>query len=184
VEAGQSQVARRGLGTNRALYYRVAQTRRLLREWSLLGHLLASPKKRIHRATDGLALMRRLADVRTLLKGFPPLLGEAGQPGYLVLALTQLGKVPSFQTFSTHQREALSRYWRAGLKLLQAHRDFLRRQLRATHKHTARKRLNRAVRLLLTQQPAVLLGLLSLLAVSVALCRTYAAGWLSHLLSH
>jgi hypothetical protein len=174
LEAARSPAARRGLGTKRALYYRVSRTRNLVRAWSDLGTYLASPKRRLRRSTEATELIARLNEVSTLLRGFPPLLGEAGQPGYLVLALTQLADVPSFQHFSPHQREALSRDWRSALKLLTAHRDFLRQELRAMRRRTLLQRLTRATRALVADQPGVVLLLLALVALNVALWRTYA----------
>jgi hypothetical protein len=174
VEAARSAPARRGIGTKRALYYRVARTRQLLRVWTALGKYLSSPRRRLNRATEGPDLVHLLEEIGTLLKRFPPLLGEAGQPGYLVLALTQVDTVKAFQSFSPHQREALTRDWRAGIKLLLAHRDFLRQELRAMRKRTFRQRLARATYSLITDQPGTVLLLLALLALNVALWRSYA----------
>jgi hypothetical protein len=174
LEAAQSGAARKGIGTKRALYYRIARTRRLLRVWTNLGKFLNSPKRRLNRATEGPELVGLLAEIGALLKAFPPLLGEAGQPGYLVLALAQVDTVKVFQSFSAHQREALTRDWRAGIKLLLAHRDFLRQELRALRKRTPGQRLARACYAVLTDQPGTLLLLLALLAINVALWRTYA----------
>jgi hypothetical protein len=173
-EAAQSGPARRGIATRRALYQRIARTRHLLRVWSGLGKYLSSPKRRLNRAVEGPELVRDLEEITDLLRGFPPLLGEAGQPGYLVLALTQVDTVKVFQSFSPHQREALTRDWRAGTKLLLAHRDFLRQELRALRQRPLRQRLLHATWSLLIDQPGTVLLLLALLAVNVALWRTYA----------
>lgn len=174
LEAAQSGPARRGIATRRALYQRVARTRRLLRLWNDLGKYLSSPKRRLSRTNDGPDLIRLLEESATLLKRFPALLGEAGQPGYLVLALTQVDTVKVFQSFSPQQREALSRDWRAGVTLLTAHRDFLRRELRAMRKRPLGQRLLRTSWSLLIEQPGAVLLLLALLAVNIALWRTYA----------
>jgi hypothetical protein len=174
VESAQSGTARRGIATKRALYQRIARTRRLLRLWNDLGKYLSSPKRRLNRSLEGPELIRLLDEITTLLKGFPALLGEAGQPGYLVLALTQVDTIKVFQSFSPHQREALSRDWGAGIKLLTAHRDFLRRELRAMRQRSFRQRLLRASWSLLVDQPGTVLLLLALLAINVALWRTYA----------
>jgi hypothetical protein len=174
LEAAQSGPARRGIATKRALYQRIARTRRLLRGWHDLGKYINSPKRRLSRSVDGPEVLRLLDEITALLKRFPPLLGEAGQPGYLVLALTQVDTIKVFQSFSSHQREALSRDWNAGLKLLNAHRDFLRQELRAMRRRPFRERLLRASWSLLVDQPGAALLLLSLLALNVALWRTYA----------
>ncbi|MGH7173216.1 MAG: hypothetical protein ACRELF_13960, partial [Gemmataceae bacterium] len=174
-EAAHSGVARRGIGTKRALYQRITRTRRLLRLWNDLGKYVRSPKRRLSRSADGPELIRLLDEITLLLKDFPALLGEAGQPGYLVLALTQVDTVKVFQSFSAHQREALSRNWGAAIDLLSAHRDFLRQELRAMRQRPFRERLLRASWSLLVDQPGVVLLLLALLALNVALWRTYAA---------
>jgi hypothetical protein len=184
VEAARSSPARRGIGTKRALYFRVARTRQLLRVWTALGKYLSSPKRRLNRAVEGPDLVRLLEEVGSLLRGFPPLLGEAGQPGYLVLALTQVDTVKAFQSFSPHQREALTRDWRAGIKLLLAHRDFLRQEIRAMRKRTFRQRLARGLYSLVTDQPGTVLLLLALLALNVALWRTYAVALWEKLFAH
>ncbi len=157
-----------------ALYHRIGRTRHLLRVWNSLGKYISSPKRRLSRSTDGPELVRQLEEITTLLKKFPPLLGEAGQPGYLVLALTQVDTVKVFQSFSLDQRKALRRDWRAGVKLLLAHRDFLREEVRAHRKRPFRQRLLRATWSLIIDQPGTVLFLLALLALNIALWRTYA----------
>jgi hypothetical protein len=156
------------------LYHRIARTRLLLRAWNGLGKYLSSPRRRLNRAVEGPELVRALDEITRLLGDFPPLLGEAGQPGYLVLALTQVDTVKVFQSFSPHQREALSRDWRAGVKLLSAHRDFLRREIRAMRKRPLQQRLARATWSVLVERPGTVLLLLALLAINVVLWRTYA----------
>lgn len=184
LEAAQSGVARRGIGTKRALYHRIARTRRLMRLWNDLGNYVSSPKRRLSRSADGPELIRLLDEISNLLNGFPALLGEAGQPGYLVLALTQVDTVKVFQSFSPHQREALSRDWRAGIHLLAAHRDFLRQELRAMRKRPFRERLLHTTWSLLVDQPGTVLLLLALLALNVALWRSYAESLWQKLFSH
>jgi hypothetical protein len=174
LEAAQSGPARRGIATKRALYHRISRTRRLLRVWNGLGKYLSSPKRRLSRSADGPELLRQLDEITTLLRRFPPLLGEAGQPGYLVLALAQVDTIKVFQSFSPHQREAMTRDWRAGLKLLLAHRDFLRQESRALRQRPFRQRLLRASWAILTDQPGTVLLLLALLAINIVLWRTYA----------
>jgi hypothetical protein len=184
VEAARSAPARKGISTKRGLYHRIARTRELVRVWDQVGKYLASPRRRLNRATEAADLLHRLHELQNLLVDFPPLLGEAGQPGYLVLALSELVIVPTFQTLSLSQRDALSRDWRAGLKLLQAHRDFLRQEIRAMRRRTFSQRLVRAVRAFLNEQPgAAMLLVLALVALNVALWRTYASAWWHHLRS-
>jgi hypothetical protein len=184
LEAAQSGPARRGIATKRAIYQRIARTRRLLRLWDELGKYLSSPKRRLNRSVEGPELVRLLNEITNLLRGFPPLLGEAGQPGYLVLALTQVDTIKVFQSFSPLQREALSRDWGAGVKLLTAHRDFLRQELRALRRRPLRQRLLRASWSLIVDQPGTVLLLLALLAINVALWRSYAQELWEKFFSH
>jgi hypothetical protein len=174
LETAQSGPARRGIATKRRLYQRIVHTRRLLRLWNELGKYISSPKRRLNRSTEGPELVRLLHEITGLLKQFPPLLGEAGQPGYLVLALTHVDTVKVFQSFSPHQREALSRDWGVGVKLLTAHCDFLRQELRALRRRSWRQRFLRASWALIVEQPGTVLLLLALLAINVALWRSYA----------
>lgn len=175
IEAAQhSPQARRGLGTKRALYYRLCRTRELVHAWNRVGKFLSSPRRRIARQGDAPELIRALHEVEALRDRFPPLIGEAGQPGYLILTLAQLATTNTFQTLAFSQRQALSRDWQAGLKLLTAHREFLRQELRVLRKRNILDRMIRAVRYFFRDQPAVaLLVLLALLALNVALYRTY-----------
>jgi hypothetical protein len=175
VHAAQaSPEAQRGLATKRGLYHRVARTRLLLTVWAEVGKYLASPKRRLSRA-DTSALRRLLDEVQTLLEDFPALMGEAGQPGYLVLALTQVEQRDTIRTLSPSQRESCSRDWRAAQKLLLAHRDYLRQEIRAMRKRGFLDRTVRAARAFLKEQTvAALLILLGLLALNIALWRTYA----------
>lgn len=172
--ARSSQPARRGLGTKRALYYRVARTRSLLTAWDQAGKFLNDPKRKLSRPTEAREFMDWLAAIRRLLENFPPLLGEAGQPGYLVVALArQQVIVPTFQTLLPSQREALARDWVSGHKLLSAHKEFLRHELRILRRKTPLGRVLRAVRAFLNEHPGGLLLLLALLAVAVALWREF-----------
>jgi hypothetical protein len=171
--ARRTPAARRGLGTRRALYQRLAQARQLARAWEQAGKYLAWPKRRVIRATDAAELNAVLTNLRTLLRGFPPLLGEAGQPGYLVVSLArQPVIVPMFQTLLTPQREALARDWWAGRTFLSSHRDFLRQELRSLRKKGLLGRGARAVIWFIMDEPGKLLLLLALLAINVAIWRT------------
>jgi hypothetical protein len=174
VEAALSKRARRGLASKRALFHRIVRTRQLLRVWDQVGDLLASPRRRPARASQVTNLWRQLDQVRTLLEGFPPLLGEAGQPGYLILALDEVGDTPMFQTLSPHQREALSRDWKAAHKLLTTHRDFLRQEIRAQRSRPFKDRLIRRLRAAVVDEPAAVLLLVALLAINIAIWRTFA----------
>jgi hypothetical protein len=139
-----SDASRRGLGTKRALYYRIARARQLLWAWEQAGTYLSNPKRNLKRPAQATELIGHMETIRELLRNFPPLLGEAGQPGYLVLSLArQQMIVPTFQTLLPSQREALARDWQAGHDLLTAHRRFLRDEL---HSLRHRNRWVQAVR--------------------------------------
>jgi hypothetical protein len=184
LETAQSGPALRGIATKRGIYQRIARTRRLLRLWNELGKYISVPKRRLSRSADGPELMRLLNEITGLLRGFPPLLGEAGQPGYLVLALAQVDTIKVFQSFSPHQREALSRDWGNAVKLLTAHRDFLRQELRVMRKRPLRHRLLRAGWSFIVDHPGTVLLLLALLAITEALRRSYAEALWEKLFSH
>lgn len=172
--ARSSQPARRGLGTKRALYYRVARTRSLLTAWSRAGKYLNDSKRKLSRPAEAREFLELLAAIRRLLENFPPLLGEAGQPGYLVIALAkQQVIVPTFQTLLPSQREALARDWVSGQKLLVAHKDFLRQELRGLRHKTPVGRALRAIRAFLNENPAGLLVVLALLALAIAMWREF-----------
>jgi hypothetical protein len=127
------------------------------------------------RQAEAQDLLRYLNEVDLILEKFPPLLGVAGQPGYLVITLAQHFSTTTFQGLSVSQREALSRDWRAGNKLLVAHRDYLRDQLRVMRRRTFRERMVLAARSFLREHTAAaLLLLLALAALNLALWRTNA----------
>src|SRR5262249_147640 len=118
-------------------------------------------------------LVSLMEEVEVLLQGFPRLMGEAGQPGYLVITLAQLDQpIKSFQTLSPSQREALDRDWQSGHKLLKEHLGFLREEIRAMRKRGPGDRLLRATRSFLNDHPGALLLLLGLLALNIAIWRT------------
>jgi hypothetical protein len=181
-EAARSAPARRGLHTKRQLYHRIVRTRKLLELWNQAGMYLASPKRRVSRLADVNELMRVLRTVRDELRGFPPVLGEAGQAGYLVLALTQLNTPPVLAALAPAQREALSRDWQAGRTLLDGHRDYLRQEARAMRRRTLSQRLGRFARTFVAERPGALLVLVAVLALNTALFRTYVVGWVYHLI--
>jgi hypothetical protein len=174
IETAQTAArARRGLGTKQALYHRVAQTRKLLRAWEQAGRYLANPLRRLQRPAEATHLMRQLRTIRELLRGFPRLLGQAGQPGYLVVALSrQQVVVPTFASLLPSQREALARDWKAGHHLLTAHRQFLRAELRAMRRKSPWRWGVRAVRAFINDHPGLVLLILGALALLVAYWRS------------
>jgi hypothetical protein len=170
VEAAQtSSPARRGLGTKRGLYHRVARTRELLWAWEQIGKYLKG-KRKLTRRSEAADLIRQLGTVRQLVREFPPILGRAGQPGYLVMALArQQMIVQTFQALLPSQREVLARDWEASYTLLAAHRQFLRQELRSLRRKSFVGQALRAVRAGLADHPGWVLLVLALVAFVVAL---------------
>jgi hypothetical protein len=164
--------ARRGIGTKRTLYFRIARTRKLLAAWEQAGRFLAPPQRRITKPTEATELIRLLARIQSLLSGFPPVMGQAGQPGYHVIALaSQTAPVPVLQTLLPSQREALAQHWEAGKKFLTAHRQFLRDEARARRKRSTFGRATRAAVSFIAEYPEYVLFALALLAVTIAIAR-------------
>lgn len=168
VEAAQSPVARRGLGTKRALYHRISRTRQLLRAWVQTGRFIGEAGAQLRKRADAVELVRQLTTIRQLLQGFPPLLGNAGQPGYLVIALARQPMIlQTFQALLPSQREALVRDWQAGLALLAAHRLFLREELWGLRRQGRLGRAVRAVRSLFGDHPGLWLLLVALAVLNL-----------------
>jgi hypothetical protein len=144
VDAAQrSEAARRGLGTKRGVYQRIARTRALFRAWEQVGKFLDDPNRRLTRAADAKDFTANLAAVLEGLERFPPILGQNGQPGYYVVGLArQQAIVPIFRRLALSQREVLARDWREGRRLLVSHRQMLRDVVRSLRKHS-RYRLSR-----------------------------------------
>jgi hypothetical protein len=160
----------RGLATKRALYARLVQTRQLLWVWNQTGRYLNDPTRTSMRPAAATAFIRLMQALRDLLRGFPRLLGEAGQPGYLVLALArQQMIVPMLLTLLPSQREALGRDWQAGRNLLTTHLHYLRQELRTLRRRSWLARAYRVVRAALNQRSDLLLLILALAALNLAL---------------
>ncbi len=174
LEASRCPTVRRGLGTRRGLYQRLARTRRLMRAWGRAGKYLGSAKRRLTKPAEATELINDLKELRGALTGFTVLLGEAGQPGYSVVVLArQPAPVPIFQTLLPGQRVTLAQHWKDGLQLLRAHRDYLRLEIQSLRKRGPIGRMWRATRHAITDQPGVLLLLLGLIALNVAIWRQY-----------
>ncbi len=170
--AQRSERARFGLGTRGALHQRVLLTRHLMRLWYRLGKHLEDPGKKLTRpeATEMKKLLQQLEDDGASF----PLLGEAGQPGHLILSLTQFDRSKDLLTLDHAVRESLKRDWDAGLKFLELHRDFLRGELVAYRRRGRRQRLMLAVRAWLNTRPLTALlifgGALALTIAWIAYC--------------
>lgn len=170
--ARNSPQARAGISTRRALYQRVAQTRQLLRSWYQLGRYLEDPAAPMNRGQVR-EMYRLLERIEVELHDFP-LMGEAGQPGYLIVTLAQLEKDErKVVTLEQPHRESLARDWKAGLKFLLAHRDYLRDEVRLHRRRGWWDRSVRSARALLNEQAWVsLVVLLGLVALGIAVWRS------------
>src|SRR2546422_757370 len=83
--------------------------------------------------------------------------------------LTRFGRPRDIQNLTPSQRESLQRDWAAGLRFLEAHRDFLRDQVRRDRQRTWGKRLVRAVLLLEVGPLVALVVVVALLAAGIAI---------------
>src|SRR5262249_48717732 len=153
----------------RALYRRISQTRHLLQAWVEAGEYLSHPERRLSKPTEATDLIYWMGTIRTNLRSFRNLLGEAGQPGYLVVALAgQQVIVPTFQTLLPSQREILARDWQTGRRVLIEYRQQLRHQLRLLRRRSLPSRLLKPVSTTLRSYPGLLCLLLGLLALALA----------------
>jgi hypothetical protein len=164
-----AKLSRRRLRSKGALYYQIARTRQLLWAWEQVGKYLNRPTRLVGRPAEATDLIHHMGVIRELLPSSTPVLGQAGQPGYLVLALArQQMIVPTLQTLLPSQREALARDWQAGYAALRSVRQFLRDEI-----HVARRRhgWRHAVRLVsagLRDHPGLVLLVLGCVAINLA----------------
>lgn len=169
LEAARSWPARRGLGSKRAIYTRISRTRRLIRAWVQAGKFLGDPRFQITQKPEAIDLVRQLTIIRQQLQDFPPLLGQAGQPGYLVIALARQPEiVKTFLALSPAQRRGYVRDWQAGLTFLAAYRLFLREELTALRRRSRFGRLLLGMKSMIVEHPGIWLLLLGLLTVNLA----------------
>jgi hypothetical protein len=172
-ELARSTAARRGLGTRRAFYLRIRHTWRLLHLWDRLGKYVASPKRRLPRPAEAGPLLALLEELQAELEDFPLILGEAGQPGYLVVNLAgQDEDRPAFHTLDLDQRRSLGRDWQRGRDLLAAHRDFLFQEVRQLPRRGFRFWTVRAIRAFVNDRPGLVFLGLALAALGIALFHT------------
>lgn len=141
--ARRSPQARRGLGTRRQLLQRIYRTRHLLRLWHRMKPHLDDPDRKLTRP-EATELYKLVGKVEEAIDEFP-LLGEAGQPGYLIVSLNALEKAKELLTLTYAQRESLQRDWHGGLKFLTAHRDYLRTQAAARRRRGRLRRTADAI---------------------------------------
>jgi hypothetical protein len=169
LEAARSPLARCGLGTRGAVMRRVRRTRELFETWGQAARYLGSVKRRtaLKSPDEEKEFATVFARIARLCRRFPRILGEAGQPGCLVLSLARRHPAATYRSLEASQRDALRRDWQAGRDLLLAHRDFLREQAGELRLMTPKQRFGRAFRAFFTDQPRAL-SLLVVLAVANA----------------
>ncbi len=180
LEAARCPEARRGLGSRRAIYQRLLLTRRLVQLWDQIGKHVSSPHRKLKRASSAEELDHDLAQFSFWLRLFPPCLGHAGQPGYLVVSLEKQEIFETFQTMDFQQRQSLSVDWQAGRKLLQAHVAFLRQENHTLRRLTFPQRIRRGASALLFDRPGLVLLGLALTALTIAIGLSYLPLGLGH----
>jgi hypothetical protein len=169
LEAARSWPARRGLGTKRAIYTRISRARRLIRAWVQAGKFLGDQRFQITQKPEAIDLVRQLTIIRQQLQDFPPLLGQAGQPGYLVIALARQPEiVKTFLALSPAQRRGYVRDWQAGLTFLAAYRLFLREELTAMRRRSRLGRMLLGMKSMIVEHPGLWLLLLGLITANLA----------------
>jgi hypothetical protein len=155
--------------TRRDLYFRIARTRQIRHLWSRVGKHLNNPARRLTRPSEATELIEYMQALPQLIQSFPSRLGQAGQPGYLVLALArQQLIVPTLQTLLHSQRIALARDWEAGQQFLAEQYKILRSQSRLLRRRSPRDHLVRLCRALLNNHRGLVILGLALLALNKA----------------
>lgn len=173
LEAARCAEARRGLSSRPAILRRLRLTRQLLRLWDRVGKLVSSPHKRLKRPAQAEEIDRDLAEIESLLRGFPSCLGHAGQPGYQVVSLASMQLWLTFQNMDFQQRQSLSADWTAGRKLLRAYVQMLGEEGRALKRQTLPQRLAHLGWTLCNDRLGLVLFLIALLALNLAVWRSY-----------
>jgi hypothetical protein len=177
-ELARSRPARKGLYTRRAVTKRIAATRQLLEIWNELGEVIA-PCRRLQKP-QARQLHLLLEEAAAEVHRFPPILGRAGKPGFLVLSLNEHEGARTFQSLDEGQRAALKTDWENARRLLLEHGDFLDELLNELRNQTFRQRLRRAVSCAVRDQPWVAVLLLLLFAVNLVLWGAHLTEWWHH----
>jgi hypothetical protein len=160
--------SRRGPRSKGALYYEIARTRQLLWSWEQVGKYLSRPRRYVSRPAEATDLIHHMRVIRELLPSSTPRLGEAGQPGYLVLALArQQLIVPTLQTLLPSQREALARDWQAGHTLLRSVRQLLREELHVLRRRRGWRHVLRLVSASWRNHPDIVLLIVAWMAINL-----------------
>jgi hypothetical protein len=161
--------ARRGPRSKSALYCEIARTRQLLWAWEQVGKYLSRPRRYVSRPAEATDLIHHMGVIRELLPSSTPRLGEAGQPGYLVLALArQQMIVPTLQTLLPSQRAALARDWQTGHTVLRSVRTFLRDELHIVRRRRGWRHVLRLLSASWRNHPGILLLIVTWIALNLA----------------
>lgn len=179
-EAARSRVARVGLCTRRGILRRIQTLRALLRAWNNIGRLLPTnrPGKKLNQKAQAQALVRNLTRVEKLLDQFPPLLGQAGQPGFLVLSLHEQDlTAKKLHSLDPAQRDKLREDWEMGYSLLRAHGRLLSELVAGYRGLGFFGRMAHALRSAMVHQPVVAASLFTLVGVNLLLWGWYAYRW-------
>jgi hypothetical protein len=111
--------------------------------------------------------------LRELLRWAGSSLGRAGQPGYLVLALSRQELiVPILRTLHLSQRQALARDWKAGHNLLLDQLRLLRREVHELKRKNRFARALRTAAFAVIDNPLVLVLILAVIALDIAYYNT------------
>ncbi len=160
------------LTTKRTFYYQLAQTRQLLDIWDEAGEFLDSADRKVKGPKEAKRLIAILTKIRLVLRDFPLAIGQAGKPGYLVVALaSQSAIVPRFAELNHEQRVALQRDWQTGRKMILAHKKILRGEVNALKSRTWIGKVWRKLKSFFEANPAAWLLLGGALALMIALVR-------------
>jgi len=160
----------KGINTLHAVQQRLTLTQQLLRAWEELAVYLQDPERPLKR-NEAVEMYRKLERIEEDLVDFP-LLGESGQPGYLILSLTRLNKSKNIVNLDLIQRDSLARDWLAVQAFLEAHLEFLHRRALEVRSQGWFQGCLLCGRALLNEQPlAALLVLGVLVALGIAVWR-------------
>ena len=179
-EAARSRQARIGLCTRRGILRRIQTLRQVLRAWNNVGRLLAAPPTTRKASLKGRtqALARNLQKVEQLLAVFPPILGQAGQPGFLVISLLEQELTSKkLQSLKSEQRDKLVQDWQAGSHLLRAHARLLSELVAEFQGLGPAGRVVHALRSAMTHQPQVASVAITLVASNLILWGYYLSRW-------
>jgi hypothetical protein len=162
------------LGTRRDLFERVLWTRRVCRAWDRAARYLAKPQRRLTKPTDAAELTRLLNAIDETLQESPELLGQPGQPGYRVLALSRQEPVAElFKSLDMDQREALAADHAAGRRLLDEYRELLMDEIKGHRRLNQWQRSCRVVDAALTAHRVWILLSLGLIAALILVAAWY-----------